>query len=555
MLRSGVLLVCAVVLQAQTQGVWESRAPFPLALTEVSAAAIGDKVYVVCGIRANGLRSNRLFEYDTAADAWTERSPLPIQLGADHCNVASAGGRLYFTGGIRHGAGFLTPQTFAYDPLSDRWTQKERMSVARGGSGVAFLDGKIYVAGGEGAQLSGTAFEAFDVHTERWAVLPVLPESRTHLTAQAVGGKLYAIGGRLSNGTVRGEVFEYDPAAGEWARRTPMPTPRAGIASGVIAGKIIVFGGEGPSGRPEGTYAEVEEYDPAADIWRSLAPMPNPRHGFYGATVGDRIYLAAGGPAAGLTVSQVHDVFFFRADSGLGPTLTAEGVVNAASFEPRLAPGSIAAAFAANLAAEDDVAGGLPLPTQLGGLEIRINGEPAPLYFAGSTQANLLIPYSAAGRVELEAVQGGLASTPVLLTLSPAAPALFTLDQTGKGQAAALIAGTGLIAGSFPGVQGRRARRGEALEIFLTGLGAVDNPPAPGAASPSLPLARTLATPAVLVGGVEAQVLFSGLAPGLAGVYQINALIAEATPSGAAVELLVGVSGASSQAGVTVGIE
>jgi uncharacterized protein (TIGR03437 family) len=551
-------LVCAAVLQAQTQGVWESRAPFPLALTEVSAAAIDGKVYVVCGMQTNGLRSNRLFIYDTAGDSWSQGAALPIALGADHCNLASAGGKLYFAGGIRLGAGFLTPQTFVYDPAADAWSQKERMAVARGASGVAVIGNKIYVAGGEGAQLSGTAFEAFDTGTERWEALPNLPETRTHLTAQAVGGKLYAIGGRLGNGTVQGDVFEFDPGARAWRKRAPMPTPRAGIASGVIAGKIIVFGGEGPSGRPEGTYAQVEEYDPEKNTWRSLTPMPNPRHGFYGATVssgpdGEAIYLPSGGLVAGLNVSQVHDVFFFR--STAGPALTVEGVVNAASFEPRLAPGSIAAVFAQNLAAGEGAATALPLPTRIAGLEMHIDGEPAPLYFAGPGQANLLIPLDAKAAVDLAANDRGSSSAPVRVTLAPAAPALFTLEQTGKGQAAALIAGSGQIAGAFPGTTGRPVRRGEVVEIYMTGLGQVDNAPPPGAASRVSPLARTIAEPAVRIGGVEAEVLFAGLAPGLAGVYQVNAVVPAGAPGGGAVEVVVEMLGERSQSGATIGVE
>jgi uncharacterized protein (TIGR03437 family) len=510
-------------------------------------------VYVVCGMQANGLRSNRLFVYDTASDAWTQRAPLPIQLGADHCNIAASGGKLYFAGGIRLGAGFLTPQTFVYDPATDSWSEKERMAVARGASGVAALAGKIYVAGGEGAQLSGTDFEAFDTQTERWEALPKLPESRTHLTGQAVGGKFYAIGGRLSNGTVQSDVFEYDPSARSWRKRAPMPTPRAGIASGVISGKIIVFGGEGPSGRPEGTYAQAEEYDPAANSWRSLAPMPNPRHGFYGATVGDVIYLPGGGLSAGLNVSQVHDVFFFR--EGGAPALTAAGVVNAASFEPRLAPGSIAAIFGGNLASGEGAATALPLPTEIAGLEIRINGAPAPLYFAGSGQANVLLPLTALGQIDIAANDRGVSSNTVRVGLPAAAPAIFTVEQTGTGQAAVLIGGSGQLAGADLGGNGRPVRRGEAIEIYMTGLGQVDNPPAPGGPSPSSPLARTLSAPRVLMGGAEAQVLFSGLAPGLAGVYQVNAIIPEAAPSGSAVSLAVEMLGESSQPGVTFSVE
>ena len=145
----------------------------------------------------------------------------------------------------------------------------------------------------------------------------------------------------------------------------------------------------------------------------------------------------------------------------------------------------------------------------------------------------------------------GATSDPVLVTLSPAAPAIFTLDQSGRGQAAVLIGGTGQVAGAL----GRPARRGEVLEIFLTGLGQLDNPPQPGAAGPTQPLARTLLNPVVTIGGVPAQVLFSGLAPGLAGVYQVNARIAEGTPSGAAVELVVLTGPARSQSGVTLAVE
>ena len=541
-------MICAAVLQAQMQGVWESRAPLPLALTEVSAAAIGDEVYVACGIETAAKRSNRLFVYHTSSDSWSERAPLPIRDGADHCNLAAVGGKLYFAGGIRQGRGFLTPETFVYDPATNSWSEKERMAVARGASGVAALGGKIYVAGGEGAQLAGAAFEAFDVATERWAVLPNLPEQRTQLTAQAVGGKFYAIGGRLSSGMVSGDVFEYDPAAAAWRKRAPMPTPRAGIASGIIAGKIIVFGGEGPNGSP--VYAQVEEYDPAANAWRSLTPMPTPRQGFSGATVnsgpdGEAVHLPGGGP--------VHDVFVLRSSSG--PALSAAGVVNAASFEARLAPGSIASVFAAKLASGEGAATALPLPTRIAGFEMLVDGEAAPLFYVGPGQANLLIPLSGAVEVEIRAADRGAAGNAVTVDLISAAPALFTLDFTGKGQAAALIAGAGQLAGAYPGTTGRPVRKREVIEIYLTGLGMVDFPPAPGAASPSSPLARTLATPVVRIGGIEAEVLFSGLAPGLAGTYQVNARVVEATPSGGAVELIVDMSGERSQSGVTIGIQ
>jgi len=68
----------------------------------------------------------------------------------------------------------------------------------------------------------------------------------------------------------------------------------------------------------------------------------------------------------------------------------------------------------------------------------------------------------------------------------------------------------------------RPAKPGEFLSIYCTGLGDVNNQPVLGSASPSNPLASTLATPVVTIGGQTAQVLFSGLAPGFVGLYQVN---------------------------------
>jgi hypothetical protein len=96
MLRSiaWILIFGAYAAFSQTIGVWERRASFPVASTEVAGAAIDRFVYVVCGLTLRG-SSNRLHRYDTRNDTWLERASAPIEGGADHCNVAAAGGKLY----------------------------------------------------------------------------------------------------------------------------------------------------------------------------------------------------------------------------------------------------------------------------------------------------------------------------------------------------------------------------------------------------------------------------------------------------------------------------
>ena len=538
-IRLAAALLCATQAWGQGVGLWENRAPVPILATEVSSAAIGDKVYLTCGITPDGLRSRRLFIYDTVRDEWSEGAPLPIDRGADHCNLASVGGKLYFVGGIRLGRGFLTNRTIEYDPATNAWTERAKMTVPRGGSGVAVIGSKIYVAGGEGAQRSGTALEVYDADRNRWDNLAELPGRRTHLTAQAVGGKVYAIGGRVDRiNTVQADTLEYDPTTNVWTRKARMPTARAGIASGVVHDRIIVFGGEGPSGRPEGTYSQVEEYNPATDTWRTLGPMPSPRHGFYGAVADQRVFLPGGGPRAGATFSQTHDVFYL--DPSSAPQIGA--AVNAASLGQQLAEGTLVSLFGADFSYGSSVSTALPLPVRLNAVEVRVNGSPVPLLFVGPGQINFLLPLGVGRAATVKTSNVDVESVPLQIDLAEAAPAIFTLTQDGTGQAAALVAGTGLVAGVFPGVAGRQALRDEILEVFCTGLGAVTNPPGPGEASPSAPLARTRLTVTVRIGGQVAEVLFSGLAPGFVGVYQVNVRIPAGVGSGDAVtiELQVG---------------
>src|SRR4051812_12919509 len=142
-----IVLVTAQLLTAQLTGVWERRAPYPVSATEVSGAAIDGLVYVVCGLTVRG-SMNSLYRYDPRTDSWSQRASVPIEGGADHCNVAAAGGKLYLLGAIRIGSSFISGDTWEYDPAQDRWQRVGQMNTPRGASGVAVAGSRIYVAGG-----------------------------------------------------------------------------------------------------------------------------------------------------------------------------------------------------------------------------------------------------------------------------------------------------------------------------------------------------------------------------------------------------------------------
>ena len=141
----------------------------------------------------------------------------------------------------------------------------------------------------------------------------------------------------------------------------------------------------------------------------------------------------------------------------------------------------------------------------------------------------------------------GNATTSVIVQVKPFAPALFTTNAGGTGQASTLIAGTtALVApvGAFPG--SRPAKIGEYISIYATGLGDITNRPATGGPSPASPLSSTLATPTVTIGGVSGTVIFSGLAPGFVGLYQINVQVPPGAPTGPSVPMVLTIGGVPS---------
>jgi uncharacterized protein (TIGR03437 family) len=235
------------------------------------------------------------------------------------------------------------------------------------------------------------------------------------------------------------------------------------------------------------------------------------------------------------------------------------GTVNGASFATgaAVAPGSIASAFGTNLGV-NFAAQFVPLPTTLGDSSADIGGFFAPLFFTSAGQINLQVPWELQGQTQamISVFTGGTWSEQRLVRLEAFAPGIFTVGQNGGGQGAVLIANTAELAapsGSMSGVIARAATRGSAVSIFCTGLGPVSNPPPSGWPALANPVSVTQTLPVVIFGGVGGRLLFSGLAPGFVGLYQVNVEVPADAPTGDAVPLQLSIAGVSSNT-VTVAI-
>ena len=131
---------------------------------------------------------------------------------------------------------------------------------------------------------------------------------RDHLGAGAIKGRLYAVAGRNNTSFTLGNLEEFDPLTRTWSARVPMPTPRSGVAAAVVNDRRFVFGGEGNVQDPRGVFQEVEAFDPDANRWQSLPPMPTPRHGIGAVVLLSDIFIPGGALIQGFGATDVHEV-------------------------------------------------------------------------------------------------------------------------------------------------------------------------------------------------------------------------------------------------------
>ncbi|MBN2604119.1 MAG: hypothetical protein JXA91_08315 [Candidatus Thermoplasmatota archaeon] len=234
------------------------------------------------------------------------------------------------------------------------------------------------------------------------------------------------------------------------------------------------------------------------------------------------------------------------------PKFTSDGVVSGASYSTDpISPGSISSIFGEYLALEIDSAEVLPLPKTLGGTTVYLDDIECPLYYVSPEQINFQVPYELEGEnVALMVIEcDGISSIPVSIAIASVNPGIFTTNMQGTGAGCVLHnSDSSLVTSINP------ATRGEYLQIYCTGLGLVNPDVETGAAASSDPLCHTLVTPVVIIGGVEADVLYSGLAPGFVGLYQVNVQVPETAPLGEDVSLLISVVGIESNV-VTLAIQ
>ncbi len=289
-------------------------------------------------------------------------------------------------------------------------------------------------------------------------------------------------------------------------------------------------------------FAVVQSYGISSDGAGYLRGFPSPEVTNFalGGTAADAPLFVAAEVQQPDAFYDFHGVSFgvrVPSFSGAGVYIQPLGVLNAASFAPAtspISPGALVSIFGSNLAPKGLKAEAVPLPTQLAGVSVTVDGVLAPLFFVSQNQINLQAPFSVAGEdAAVVVMNNGQTSNTVSVPVSSTSPGIFSLTQAGYGAGIITDANFQLISEQNP------ASPGQTVIIFLTGLGVTDPAFADGAAGPSAPPFAVTSAPIVEFGGEAGEVLFSGAAPGFVGLYQVNVTIPQTVFVGAAVPVSI----------------
>ncbi|MCS7316359.1 MAG: hypothetical protein NZ554_12870, partial [Bryobacteraceae bacterium] len=217
-----------------------------------------------------------------------------------------------------------------------------------------------------------------------------------------------------------------------------------------------------------------------------------------------------------------------------------ERVVNAADGTEPVAPGGLVTISGRQLSLLTEATREVPLPTALADSCLTVNGALAPMVLVSPERIHAQLPFGITGPATMILRTPGGVSNSFRFTIHAAAPAVFRTGVAGEERGLATLVrkrNNQLVTLSNP------IHPEDAIEIYLTGLGAVSPEVPDGHPGPASPLAHAIIRPVVRLGGVEMPVDYAGLTPGQVGVYQINARVPYWVPLGMEVPLEIEAAG------------
>ena len=266
------------------------------------------------------------------------------------------------------------------------------------------------------------------------------------------------------------------------------------------------------------------------------------------------VRVVAVDPSGNLYLTDSNFIRKFAAPPPPAPVISANGIVNGASFQPGIVANSWVTILGTNLAPKTDdwsnsVVNG-KLPTSLDGVSVTMGGKPAYVYFISPGQINVLAPDVAPGPTSVTVTTAGGTSAALTTTASQYGPAFF-LWPGNQPVATRQDFSFAVKAGTFSGATTTPAKPGDVIILWATGFGPTIPAAPAGVAVPGDQTYSTASVPTVTINNTAATVYGAALAPGAVGLYQI-AIQVPATLADGDWPIQASIGGAQSPAGTAL---
>ena len=232
-------------------------------LNAPAAAFAGNAIYLIGGF---GTTTNRptasVQKYDLRTKAWTEAAPLPAARGGHATAVLD--GRIHVIGGGNSVSTLALHSV--YDPATNTWTDKAPLPRSMGSPAAVVAGGRLYSIGGRSGPGDFGDVHIYDPAKDAWTPGPSI-EPRGTAGAVFVNGSIYLFGGESqAKRTVLADVLRWTPGAAAWAADTPMPTPRNFARAVLFKGSVYTIGGSIQAGASHASAGSrvVERFLPGA---------------------------------------------------------------------------------------------------------------------------------------------------------------------------------------------------------------------------------------------------------------------------------------------------
>ena len=265
-------------------GRWYSGAPMPTGRAQFAAVAFGGWVYCFGGF--NGVEYLATVEaYDPSSDTWVTRASMPTPRAAAVATVID--GRIHVIGGYNGDSGPLAVHE-VYDPATDTWSSAPNLPEPLFSAGAATLRRQVLVVGGFTGVLVRATTRLWQPGAPAWVQRAAIPEPRYRAGVAVVSGLLYVVGGRTEAGATTDRMSRYDPVADRWEDLIPLPGPRDDVHAVGLHHYLHVLGGAGYD-------IFHQAYHTVRRRWERRAPLPLGRDEFAAVPLGgDRIAVIGG---------------------------------------------------------------------------------------------------------------------------------------------------------------------------------------------------------------------------------------------------------------------